>query len=140
MRAVITILIIFCFDFSLLCPQRDKAPQPLTEAELQQIRDRLPCLKAGMTVKEAFDLLGVDITRRAVDLSGSGPTDDYRYVYQLAETSNKHGYNLVIVTDQDRKFKRAEIACWADHAKCLEDNQKAKERPKECPTPAPGQF
>ena len=105
----------------------------LSDSELQQVRERLPCLKPGMSMKDVFDLLGVDLPRKAYGVSGSGPTDDYRMVYQLAPVSNEHGYNLVIVNDQDRRFKRAEIACWSPANKCEEDNEKAKRDPQECP-------
>jgi hypothetical protein len=135
MGVLITILIISCSSFALSYSQHKKEREPFSDAELQQIRDRLPCLRPGITVKEAFDLLGVDIIGRFYALRGSGPWDDYRDVYQLTDASNEHGYNLIMVSDGGGKFKRAEIACWADHPKCQEDNLKAKENPKECPTP-----
>ncbi len=104
----------------------------LSDAELQQVRERLPCLEPGMTMKEVFDVIGVDLQKKAYAEWGSGPTDDYRVVYQLAPTSNEHGYNLIVVGDRERKFKRAEIACWRESNKCAEDNEKAKNSPKAC--------
>ena len=104
----------------------------LSDSELQQVRERLPCLKPGIPMKEVFATLGVDLPERAYGVWGSGPSDDYRMVYQLAPASNEHGYNLVIVNDQKRKFKRADIACWIQPNKCAEDNEKAKNNPKEC--------
>ncbi|MBD0373299.1 MAG: hypothetical protein ICV60_20850 [Pyrinomonadaceae bacterium] len=103
----------------------------MSDAELQQVRERLACLEPGMTMKEVFDVLGVDLGKKAYGVWGSGPTDDYRVVYQLAPATNEHGYNLIIVRDQERKFKRAEIACWRLPNKCAEDNEKAKN--KDCP-------
>ena len=100
MRAFTTTLILSFLSVSPFYAQHNKAPEPLSDAELQQIRDRLPCLYPGITVKEAFDLLGVNVPARNVDLRGSGPWNDYRLVYQLAEASNEHGYNLLVVTDE----------------------------------------
>ncbi len=134
MRALITILVISYLGLGPLSSRHQNRPEPLSNAELQQIRERLPCLKPGITVKQALELLGSNIEARNVGLNGSGPTDDYRYVYQMAEASNENGYNLIIVTDELRRFKRAEIACWIDHPQCLDANQRAKENPKKCPS------
>jgi len=86
-----------------------------------------------MAMKEVFEVLGVNLPKRAYAAWGSGPSDDYREVYQLAPASNEHGYNLVVVNYRDSKFKRAEIACWIRPNKCAEDHEKVKSNPKECP-------
>ena len=84
-------------------------------------------------MKEVFEILGVDVPKRAYAEWGSGTSDDYSEVYQLAPASNEHGYNLVVVNDRESKFKRADIVCWIPPNKCAEDNEKAKNNPKECP-------
>jgi hypothetical protein len=108
MRALTTILIISFFSWTPFYSQHKKEPEPLSDAELQQIRDRLPCLKPGITVTEAFALLGVNIRGRSVGLNSSGPVGDMRDVYQLTDASNENGHNLIIVTDGVGKFKRGE--------------------------------
>ncbi len=113
--------------------QGSKKPLGLNNAELKMVRERLPCLYPGMIMREVFHALGVDLSKRAFMEWGSGPSDDYRVVYQLAPASNEHGYNLVIVHDQERKFKRADIACWKRSNKCAEDNEKSKNNPSTCP-------
>jgi hypothetical protein len=140
MKNLIAILALSCFSTVLtLSHARDNTAQGLAQnaglsnSELQQVRERLPCLKPGMTMKEVFELLGIDLRERAYAVWGSGPTDDYRMVYQLAPASNEHGYNLIIVHDQERKFKRADIACWREQNKCAEDNERAKNGSQECP-------
>ena len=132
---VFTLLMISCLMLTLTLSQDKKARGALSDAELQQIRDRLPCLMPGITLAEAFDLLGIDLKERYYALSGSGPTDDYRLLYQLTEASNENGYNLVVVHDREGRFKRAEIACWENHPQCEKENEKAKLNPKACPTP-----
>jgi hypothetical protein len=137
---LIVILALLCFSgvFALSYAHDNKAHGPeespgLSDAELQQVRERLPCLKPGMTIKEVFDVLGVDLYKKAYAVWGSGPSVDYRVVYQLAPASNEHGYNLIIANDQEGKFKRAEIVCWREKNKCAEDNENSKNNPKECP-------
>jgi hypothetical protein len=90
-------------------------------------------LKPGMKMKEVFDVLGVDVPKRAFISWGGGPADNYGTVYQLAPSSSEHGYNLLVVTDRESKFKSAGIACWLHANKCAEDNEKAKDNPKDCP-------
>jgi hypothetical protein len=138
MKFLMHILTVLCFMgmWTLsLAQSRDEA-SGLSDSELQQVRERLPCLKPGMGMTEVFVLLGVDLPKKAYGVWGSGPHDDYRRVYQLAPASNEHGYNLIIVHDQERKFKRASIACWTQPNKCAEDNEKAKNNPEECPNEA----
>jgi hypothetical protein len=140
MKILTVILALSCFGgvLALRYPQGKTAHGSeqnagLSDAELQQVRERLPCLKPGMTMKEVYNLIGVDLPERAYASWGSGPGDDYRMVYQLAPASSEHGYNLVVVNDRELKFKRADIACWIQPNKCAEDNEKAKENPQECP-------
>lgn len=140
MKALMAILACLCLSGVLALPdaQSHMAQGPeqnagLSDSELQQVRERLPCLKPGMTRMEVFDLLGVDLMKRAYAVWGSGPGDDYRVVYQLAPAANEHGYNLIIANDRELKFKRAEIACWIPPNKCAEDNEKAKTNRKACP-------
>ena len=135
MKTLILIITLLYFAVipTLSLAQKTDEARGLNDTELQQVRDRLSCLKPGMTMKEVFDLLGVDVPKKAYGAWGSGPTWDYRMVYQLAPVSSEHGYNLVMVHDQERKFKRGQIACWTQPNKCAEDNEKAKSNPKECP-------
>jgi hypothetical protein len=140
MKILMLILALLCFTGMLTLPlaqggmaQDTDEAYGLSDAELQQVRERLPCLVTGMTMKEVFDVIGIDLRKKAYAVWGSGPVDDYRVVYQLAPSSNEHGYNLVIVHDLERKFKRAEIACWTQPNKCAENNEKAKNNPKDCP-------
>jgi hypothetical protein len=132
-RMLFLTLLCFTGTGTLSLAQSTDETSGLSESELQQVRERLPCLKSGMAMKEVFELLGVDLPKKAYGVWASGPTDDYRMVYQLAPVANEHGYNLVIVHDQERKFKRAEIACWTQRNKCVEDNEKAKSNLKDCP-------
>jgi hypothetical protein len=139
-KTLVAILALLCFSgspsFSYVQDEMAhglKQNVGLSDSELQQVRERLPCLKPGMTGKEVYDLLGVDLSERAYAIWGSGPSDDYRMVYQLAPASSEHGYNLILVHDGKRKFKRADIACWIQPNKCAEDNEKAKSYRKECP-------
>lgn len=105
----------------------------LNDSELDQVRDRLPYLIPGTTMNEVFEVIGINLLERADDISGSGPTQDYRIKYQLAIYPNERGYNLIIVVDEDRKFKRAEIVCWKESIVCIEANEKANSTSKEKP-------
>lgn len=122
---VLTLTLLSCIGiWTLSLAQSSDEATGLSNSELQKVRERLPCLKPGLAMKEVFDLLGVDLPKKAYGEWGSGPNDDYRRVYQLAPVSNEHGYNLIIVNDDELKFKRAEIACWTQPNKCAEDMRK----------------
>ena len=141
MKPSITMMPLICFvgllAFQHARPEVTQGPRGrrgLTEAELRQVRARLPCLKPGMQMKEVFDTLGVDLPGKAYAQWGSGPSDDYRWVYQLAPATNKNGYNLVVVNDRQSKFKRAGVACWEGSKKCEADTKEAEG--KGCPVEA----
>ena len=140
MRILMAIPMLLCVSGVLALPlaqgnsaRRVEQGAGLSDSELQQVRERLSCLKPGMTMEEVYALLGVNLPKRAYAVWGSGPIDDYRMVYQLAPASNAHGYNLIIVSDRESKSKRASIACWTPPNKCPEDNEMTKDNPKECP-------
>lgn len=78
-------------------------PTALTLEEVRRVEQSLPCLKTGMSGEEVYEILGPRVL--AEERSGSGPSDDYRVVHYL-----RHGYNLILVWDEERKFKRAEMA------------------------------
>ncbi len=138
MKILIVTLAALCFSGVTALPytqdsmaQHSEENAGLTNSELKQVWERLPCLRPGMTLKEVFDTLGVDLRKRAYAQWGSGPTGDYRWVYQLAPVTNENGYNLVVVSDEQAKFKRAKIVCWSGSKKCGDDTKEAED--KGCP-------
>ena len=140
MKILTAVLALICFSGgSAFARAQSEAAQDsngnvgLSDYELNQVRERLPCLKPGMVMKEVFDVLGIDLHARAYAEWGSGTADDYSVVYQLAPVSNEHGYNLIIVNGRELKFKRAEIVCLIESNECAEDNEKAKDNQKGCP-------
>jgi hypothetical protein len=136
-KILMSIIVISLCTLTLCYSQDKKENGFLSNAELQQVRDRLPCLKPGITMKEAWNLLGIDIRERFVVVWGDGSRGNYRLKFQLAQDSNEHAYTLSMVMDQERKLKSVGIVCWPDHPKCKEDSQRAEENPKACPTLAP---
>jgi hypothetical protein len=81
-------------------------PQPsgdsLSVEEAREVGRKAPCLKAGMSPEEVFDILGAKVAGR--ESRGGGPGWDFRVVYPLRE-----GYGLLLVWDEGRRFKRSEV-------------------------------
>ena len=107
MKIVISILALVCLVGVISLSRAQEAefqlPTALTLEEVRHVEQSLPCLKAGMSSEEVYEILGPRVL--AEERSGSGPHDDYRVVHYL-----RKGYNLILVWDEERKFKRAEMA------------------------------
>lgn len=100
MKVMISMLAFICLA-GVVSPVR--AQRELTLKEVRQVERALPRLKVGMSLAEVYKILGKRVSE--LERSGSGPHDDYRVVHYL-----RKGYNLIIVWDAERKFKRAEMA------------------------------